>query len=146
MTITNFNYESSYLPGVICNIVVKVILADGTPWVIEQRCLEYQYTKIGRQTNFGRWTPWWIEHRCLENCYTKLGTWTYFGRWTPQWIKNRCLEYCYTKLGKQTHFDWWTLDLLAVLCKSPQMHHGMYLAAILYSSRKGGNFLLFLNN
>ena len=26
MTITNFNYESSYLPGVICNIVVKVDL------------------------------------------------------------------------------------------------------------------------
>ena len=32
---------------------------------------------------------------------------------------------------------------------TPQMHHiyyGMYLAAILDSSRKGGNFLLFLNN
>ena len=26
MTITNFNYESSYLPGVICNIVVKADL------------------------------------------------------------------------------------------------------------------------
>ena len=32
----------------------------------------------------------------------------------------------------------------------PQMHYGiyygMYLAAILNSSRKGGNFLLFVNN
>ena len=26
------------------------------PWVIEQRCLEYQYIKIGRQTYFGQWT------------------------------------------------------------------------------------------
>ena len=26
MTITNFNYENSYLPGVICNIVVKADL------------------------------------------------------------------------------------------------------------------------
>ena len=28
MTITNFNYEGWYLPGLICNIVVKLILAD----------------------------------------------------------------------------------------------------------------------
>ena len=28
-----------------------------TPWVIEQRCLEYWYTKLGRQTYFGRWNP-----------------------------------------------------------------------------------------
>ena len=89
MTIATFNYEGSYLPGVICNIVVKADL--------------------------GRWTPQWIENRCLEYHYTKLGRWIHFGWWTPQWIKNRCLEYCYTKLGKQTHFDWWTLDLLAVL-------------------------------
>ena len=39
----------------------------------------------------------------------------------------------------------WKL-ILADLPLSPQMHHGMYLAAILDSSRKGGNFLLFLNN
>ena len=26
MTITNFNYEGSYLPGLICNIVVKADL------------------------------------------------------------------------------------------------------------------------
>ena len=26
MTITNFNYENSYVPGVICNIVVKADL------------------------------------------------------------------------------------------------------------------------
>ena len=31
MTITNFNYEASYLPGVICNIVVKADLGRWTP-------------------------------------------------------------------------------------------------------------------
>ena len=31
MTITNFNYEGSYLPGVICNIVVKADLGRWTP-------------------------------------------------------------------------------------------------------------------
>ena len=67
MTITNFNYENSYLPCVICNIVVK---AD-----------------LGRSP----------------------------GRCTP------------------TNASW-------------DIYYGIDLAAILDSSRKGGNFLLFLNN
>ena len=46
MTITNVNYEGSYWPGVICNNVVK--------------------------GDLGRWTSQWIENRCLEYCYTKL--------------------------------------------------------------------------
>ena len=70
MTITNFNYENSHLPCVICNNVVK---AD-----------------LGRSP----------------------------GRCTPTLTPN-------------TSWD--------IYC-------GMYLAAILDSSRKGGNFLLFLNN
>ena len=61
ITITNFNYEGSYLPGVICNIVVKADLGRSpgrsTLQIIEHRCLEYQYTKLGRQTYFGRWIP-----------------------------------------------------------------------------------------
>ena len=80
-----------------------------TPQVIEQRCLEYQYTKIGRQTYFGQWTPQWIKDRCLEYQYTKLGRQTYFGRWTPWVLEHRCLEYQYTKLGRQTYFGRWTL-------------------------------------
>ena len=59
---TNFEYEGSYLPGVICNIVVK---AD-----------------FGRSPQNGSW----------------------------------------------------------------DIYYGIYLAAILDSSRKGGNFCLFLNN
>ena len=52
MTITNFNYEGSYVQGVICNIVVKADLGRSPgrsiPQLIEHRCLEYQYTKLGR--------------------------------------------------------------------------------------------------
>ena len=69
MTITNFNYEGSYLPGLICHIGVK---AD-----------------LGRSAS--RSTP------------------------TPP------------------NASW-------------DIYYGMYLAAILDSARKGGNFLLFLNN
>ena len=69
MTITNFNYENSYLLGVICNIVLK---AD-----------------LGRSP--GRCTP-----------HSPNASWHIYG--------------------------------------------GIDLAAILDSSRKGGNFLLFLNN
>ena len=39
---------------------------DPTPQIIEQRCLEYWYTNLGRQTYFGRWTTQVIEQRCLE--------------------------------------------------------------------------------
>ena len=31
MTITNFNYEGSYLPGVICSIVIKADFGRSTP-------------------------------------------------------------------------------------------------------------------
>ena len=49
MTITNLNYEGSYLPGVICNIVVKTDFGRSTP-----------------QMNYGIdimgwiWHPFWI--------------------------------------------------------------------------------------
>ena len=39
------------------------------PPVPEQKCLEYQYTKLGRWTYFGWWTP-----------PVQLGRWTYFGQ------------------------------------------------------------------
>ena len=139
-----------------------------TPHVIEQRCLEYQYTKIGRWTYFGQWIPQWIKNRCLEYQYTKLGRQTYLvdglpselridalntatpnladkptlADGPPKWIENRCLEYQYTKLGRWTYFGRWTPQCNA----SWIIYYGMYLAAIVDSSRKGGNFLLFLNN
>ena len=47
MTITNFNYESSYLPGVICNIVVKADVGrspgNSIPSVLMSSGQEWQY-------------------------------------------------------------------------------------------------------
>ena len=48
MTITNVNYEGLYLPGVICNIVVKAYLGRWTPQTNPQ---------IGRLTYFHQWQP-----------------------------------------------------------------------------------------
>ena len=66
------------------NLADEPTLADGPPSESRIDALNTSYTKLGRQTYFGRWTPQLIEHRCLEYCYTKLGRQTYFGRWTPQ--------------------------------------------------------------
>ena len=92
------------------------ILWQMDPPLIEHRCLEYQYTQIGRQTYFGRWTPQWIENRCLEYHYTKLGRWTYFGQWTLQVTEQRCLDYQYTKIGRQTYFGQWTPQWIKNRC------------------------------
>ena len=69
------------------NLANEPTLANGCPTTLvpEQRCLEYQYTKLGRWTYFGWWTPPVPEQRCLEYQYTILGRWTYFGQWTPQY-------------------------------------------------------------
>ena len=98
------------------NLADEHTLADGPPKWIENRCLEYCYTKLGRQTYFGWWTPQSIKKRCLEYCYTTLGRWTYFGWWTPQLREHRCLEYQYTKLGRQTYFGRWIPQLIEHRC------------------------------
>ena len=36
-----------------------------------------------RSTLLGQWIPQLIKNRCLEYCYTKLCRQTYFGQWTP---------------------------------------------------------------
>ena len=47
MTITNFNYDGSYLPGVICNIVVKADPSRSpgrsTPLVLMSSGQEWQF-------------------------------------------------------------------------------------------------------
>ena len=128
MTITNFNYEASYLPGVKCNIGFKADLGRWTPQGKEQRCLEYQYTKFGRQTYFCWWTPPWCPNTPEappKHCHTTITNFNYegsylpgvicnivvkadLGRWTPWEIEKRCLEYWYTKFGRWTYFCWWT--------------------------------------
>ena len=49
MIITNFNYEDSYLPHLICHIGVKAELGRSAS--------RHMYTKLGRQTYFDQWTP-----------------------------------------------------------------------------------------
>ena len=41
------------------------------PLVPEQRCLEYQYTKLGRWTYFGHWTPPCYQSRDALNTSTQ---------------------------------------------------------------------------
>ena len=105
MTITNFNYEGSYLPGLICNIVVKADLGRSagrsTPPVLTSCSQEWQLADLLADL------PLWYWHLVVKTGYWKI-CWQIY----------------------------------------PQMHHGiyimgMYLAAILDSSRKGGNFFYF---
>ena len=80
----DFNSDRWYLPWIPVHKTWQMkILWQMDPLGIKHRCLEYCYTKLGRQTYFGWWTPHIIENRCLEYCYTKLGRWTFFGQCTP---------------------------------------------------------------
>ena len=107
MTITNFNYEGSYLPGVICNIVV---IAD-----------------LGRSS--GRSTPLVLTSSGQDWQLADL----------PADLPPKL-----TSSGQ----DWQLADLPADL--PPKCIIGYILWDVfgshLDSSRKGGNFLLFLNN
>ena len=47
-----------------------------------------------------------IENWCLEYCFTKLGRWTYYGWWTSSVPEQRWLAYHYTKPGRWTYFGW----------------------------------------
>ena len=56
-------------------------------------------------------------------------------------LNKSCLEYCYTKPGRSAG------RTTPNKCNASwDISYGMYLAAILDSSTKGGNFFLFLNN
>ena len=99
---------------------------------IEHRCLEYCYTKLGRQTYFSWWPPRELRIDALNTATPNLAdrpslanepsntraemtciplhkTWqmNLFWPMDPPGIEHRCLEYCYTKLGRQTYFSWW---------------------------------------
>ena len=98
MTITDFNYESSYLPSLTCNMDVRVILTDQLAYLPPiEACSgqEWQFKIAIVKANIGRSTDWSTLLQCNA---------------------------------------------------SRDVYYGMYLPAILDSSRKGGNLLLFLNN
>ena len=138
---------------------------------LEHRCLEYQYTTLGRQTHFGRWTPQYsrdalnastqhlAEKHTLANgppsnqaempwipVHTTWQTNLLLLMDPPCWM---AISHCYWHLLVKNG-NW---QIYAKICQqiyppnaSWDIYYGMYLAAILYSTRKGGNFLLFLNN
>ena len=57
MTITNVNYEGSYLPGGICNIVLKVILADGPPTELRIDALNTTTPNLADEPTLGDGPP-----------------------------------------------------------------------------------------
>ena len=105
------------------------------PPIAEERCLEYQYTKLGRWTYFGQWTPWYQSRDALNTSTHNLAdertlangppstrvempwipvhkTWQMKLLWPmdplPPLPEKRCHEYQYTKLGRWTYFGQWT--------------------------------------
>ena len=142
MTITNFNSVSSYLPGVICKIVVKADL--------------------------GRSTPHWIKNRWLEYCYTKCGRWTYFGQLIPLVLTSSHPEW---QFHIATNIQWsrmeiphcyWHLvvknDNFTLLLTSSDQKWQVHIATDVYWSRmaiwhcywhpvvKNGNFTLLVTS
>ena len=125
MTITNFNHEGSYLPCVICNIIVKADLGRSASKPIPQCIMGYiLWDVLGAMLDSSRKDGKFILFLNNRLVNSQLALYSHFnyegsylpgvicnivvkadlGRWTPQWIENRCLEYCYTKLGRQTYF------------------------------------------
>ena len=81
--------------------------------LLEHRCLEYHYKKLGRRPYFGQWLPL-LTTRAEMTCIPLHKTWQINLLWPmdpppAQVPKQRCLEYQYTKLSRQSYFGQWTL-------------------------------------
>ena len=82
MTITNFNYEGSYLPGLICNIVVKADLGrsanrwtDLPPLVLKSSGQDWQLADLGRST----------PPKCIMGCILWDVFGSHFGFFKKRW-------------------------------------------------------------
>ena len=75
-----------------------------------------------------------IEHRCLEYQYTKLGRQTYFGRWTPQVIEQKCLEYQYEKTICEARVN---LEVSSYLADKPSLANGPPVELRIYALNTG---------
>ena len=103
MTVTNFNYEGSYLPGVICNIVVKADLSRSagrsTPQPPVYWCLVVKngnFTLL--LTSCGQ--EWQLADLLADQpplVLTSSGQEWQLADLPPPPIKHRCPEYHYTK-------------------------------------------------
>ena len=43
MTITNFNYEGSYVPGLTCNMVIRAVIGRSTPQKLQSSGQKWQF-------------------------------------------------------------------------------------------------------
>ena len=109
MTITNFDYEGSYLPGVICYIIVKADLGRTPCRYLTSQVNRAYMPSIpvhqSQQTNL-LWPMAPLGNRAEMPWIPLHQTWQTNLLWPkePPWIEQRCLEYHYTKLGRQTFF------------------------------------------
>ena len=154
MTITNFNYEGPYLPGVICNIVVKadlgrspgrcapqcwhLVVKTGN-WQICQQI--YSHMHHGIYIMGCIWQPFWI----LQE---KVGISCYF--WIIRLVNSQLALYSHVrcKLPQHPHmtitnFNYEGSYLPGLICNivvkvdlgrspgrstpPPKMHHGIYV-------------------
>ena len=115
------------------------------PPVPKQRWLQYQYNKLGRQTYINQWNLSVLEQRWLAYHYTKPSRWIYFGKRTPPvWEAEMTCIPLHKTWQMNLH---WPMDPTCNTA-TPNLPDEPTLAdgPILDASRKGGNFLLFLNN
>ena len=123
MTITNFNYVGSYLPGVICNIVVKADLGRSTtPSELRIDDLNTATPNLADEPTLANGPLQWMKNRC--NWILLHQTWsdepTLANRTRIPWywqlvIKNGNFTLLLTSSGQEWQLADLHLDLLADL-------------------------------
>ena len=105
MTITNFNYEGSYLPGLICNNVVKADLGRSTP--------QYWHLVVKN----GNWQICWQIYPSGADIWW---SWLAIGR-----SASRSTSQCWHVVVKTGNWQ---------ICQQiyPQMHHGIYIMGCIW--------------
>ena len=119
-TYTHGRLTPHHLSVVALNIVTPN-LAD-VPQSIKHRCLQYNYTKLGRSIyieqctyTHGRLTPHHLSMVALNIVTPNLAD-------VPQSIKHRCLQYHYTKLGRSILYR--TMHIYPWQIDPPSLEHG----------------------
>ena len=120
MRIKDFNSEHSYLSSLTCNVHVRVHIGRSSdrsyPPILTSSGQEWQFQVSYKQINWQIYTPYW--HLVAKNDNFRFHISRSTGRSKPP--------------HTQMHYG--------------DIYDGMCLTAILDSSRKVWNFLLFLNN
>ena len=91
MTITNFNYEGSYLPGLICNIIVKAHLGRSTPLPHPHRSSswsEWQFWMFTIRAHIGRSPGRSTKHQTLQIPHRALCKGNVECVWSSKWWPN----------------------------------------------------------